>query len=217
MGSFNKAIGAGVSLAVCFVCIALSSVRAQTPDDDRIWTTIGSAGTLDKGDVTKVFLDHAAVQLGKPLAGPLISQSKTDTDTSIASNAAIPVQTESAVIRYNVVPVDGLFALPVAAPSARGVQLVLRYLEISGRVVAKLIEVDLATGVEAVRLTFDSNAFPAKINAYHVQQVGQCAPLRFDFKQKAYYIEATLTHSSIAAGSAAGIQMIKIGNAVCPG
>jgi hypothetical protein len=57
----------------------------------------------------------------------------------------------------------------------------------------------------------------AAANNYQVQFFGECGRLwRFDFKLKAYYIEATLSHSSIpVAGSAAGIQMIKIDNSVC--
>jgi hypothetical protein len=83
------------------------------------------------------------------------------------------------------------------------------------QMIAKLIEVDLATGAETDRLTFNSNAFPA-VDGYHVQQVGECGPSwKFDFKAKAYYIEATLTQTPIFVGSAAGIQVIKIDNNFC--
>ena len=116
-------------------------------------------------------------------------------------------RTELAVVRYNVTPVDGLFnPTPVSFPSTHGVQLKVRYLAVSAQVIAKLIEVDLATGVETVRLTFNSTAFPA-VDGYHVQQVSECPPAwAFDFKGKAYYVEATLTHSSLSVGSAAGVQ-----------
>lgn len=132
--------------AACFVLCALGSAHAQqtTPDQNRIWTTVGSAGTLDKNDLGKVSLGHSVVQLGFTLAGNI----------PVAQNPAknpvgFPLPTESAVIRYNVTPVDGLFdAPPVSFPSSQGVQLKVRYLAVNAQVIAKLIEVDLSTGAE---------------------------------------------------------------------
>jgi hypothetical protein len=124
------------------------------------------------------------------------------------------------LIRYNVTPVDGLFTPPCKTEMGRdctGRQLQLRYLATSGaRVIAKLIEVDLATGVENTRLTFNSSAFPAA-NNYQFRLTEECgqSAVRFDFKRKAYYIEATLTGNRLTATTAAGIQMIKIGNSNC--
>jgi hypothetical protein len=95
--------------------------------------------------------------------------------------------------------------------------LKVRYLAVNAQVTAKLTEVDLATGSETDRFTFNSNAFP-EVDGYHVQQVGDCQPnFKFDFKLKGYYIEATLSHTPIFVGSAAGIQMIKIDNIICGG
>ena len=202
--------------AVGFGVCAFDGARAQlpgTPDQTKIWTTVGSAGTLDKNDLGKVSLVHSVAQLGFTLAGNIpVAQ-------SLAKNPiGFPLPTESAVIRYNVTPVDGLFnAPPVSFPNTQGVQLKVRYLTVNAQVIAKLIEVDLATGAETDRLTFNSNAFPA-VDGYHVQQVGECQPSwKFDFKTKAYYIEATLTHAPIFVGSAAGIQSVKIDNNFCPG
>ena len=95
----------------------------------------------------------------------------------------------------------------------------LRYLAADGgRVVAKLIEVDLATGTEKPLLTFDSRGPGLPLsNNYQVQSVSVCGrPWTFDFQNKAYYIEATLTGSSIVAFTAAGIQMIQIDNFTRP-
>jgi hypothetical protein len=202
---------------------ASSGAQAQpgAPDEAKIWTTIGSAGTLDKNDISKVFFDHSTVQAGITLGGT----------QSPPRNPALPVQTESAVIRYNITPVDGLFPLPVGAPGTAGVQMTVRYLAARAQVVANLIEVDLKTGGETVRLTFDSNSPDFHhSDDYHVDQVGQCQPpWSFDFNitkpdpnpntwlGKAYYIETTLTHNPIAVGSAAGIQMIKVSTNFCPG
>lgn len=213
-----------ITIAVCFVFCALNSAQAQTPDYNKIWTTVGADGTVDETDAKKVFFDHSVVQMGHPVGGnlPAANPAKTTADSSIAQKPAVIISpTESAVIRYNVTPVDGLFASPPGgnAPGAPGIQLKLRYLAVGlkAQVVAKLIEVDLATGVETVRLTFNSNTFPAA-NGYQVQFAGECGPLwRFDFKNKSYCIEATLTHSSIVGTSAAGIQTIKIDNVPCRG
>jgi hypothetical protein len=193
-----------------------AQAQQRAPDETKVWTTVGSAGTLDKNDISKVFFDHSAVQAGITLGG---------TQSLPRNPALLPVQTESAVIRYNITPVDGLFPLPVAAPSTVGVQMTLRYLAARAQVVANLIEVDLKTGGETVRLTFDSNSPTFQhSDDYHVDQVGQCKPpWSFDFNLtvpdlgKAYYIEATLTHNPIAIGSAAGIQMIKVSTNFCPG
>jgi len=201
-----------ITTAVCFVLCACA--QAQTPDLAKIWTTVGSDGTVDETDASKVFFDHGVVQMGRPLV-------VNPPAANIAPKpAVIPSQTESAVIRYNVTPVDGLFLFAPTGPcvgGCPGFQLKLRYLAAgsNAQVVARLIEVDLATGVETDRLTFNSNTFPAA-NGYQVQPgVGECGPLwPFDFELKGYYIEATLSRSSIVANSAAGIQMIKVDN--CP-
>jgi hypothetical protein len=91
-----------ITLAVCFVFWALNSAQAQTPDFNKIWTTVGSAGTVDETDVGKVFFDHGVVQMGRPLV----------TQPAARGRAIILPQTQSAVIRYNVTPVDGLFVSP---------------------------------------------------------------------------------------------------------
>lgn len=187
-------------------------VAAQTAAVDKVWTTVGSAGTLDETSVGKVFFEHGAVQMGHPVSDQHLA----------AESAAIPHQTQSAVIRYNVTPVDGLFTLKVGncspGSSCPSYKLTLRCLAAgsNAQVAANLVEIDMATGAETVRLTFKSS--PTS-NRYQVQSgPGDCGPtFSFDFKRKAYYIEATLTTSSIVAVSAAGIQIIKIETDVCLG
>jgi hypothetical protein len=195
-----------VALAVCFVLSVVSGAQAQTPDNDRAWTTIGSAGSVDEADVSKVFFENSKVQMGQI---PVIQ-------VGAKKRRIIGQQTQSAVIRYNVTAVDGLFT---PMPGCRtelcpGPQLSFRYIADgpSARVVVKLIEVDLATGVEAVRLTIDSAvSSPGKGYRTDFGAPACDARWRFDFKKKAFYIEARLTTNSLAAvGSVAGIQMIKI-------
>jgi hypothetical protein len=199
-----------LTIAICFVFLALSA-QAQTANIDRSWTTVGSAGTLDESSVGKVFFDHSIVQMGQLLGGTLPAKKR----------ALIFNQTQSAVIRYNITPVDSFFvSLNCSTTPSPGVTLRLRYLAAgpNARVVAKLIEVDLATGNETTRMTFDSSG-PGRSRSdnYQVGFERACGrqPFVFDFKRKAYYIEATLTtaaSSIFAIGSAAGIQTITIEN-----
>jgi hypothetical protein len=199
-----------ITIAICFVFLAVSA-QAQTPDVDKNWTTLGSAGTLDETSVGKVFFDHGIVQMGK--VGVITSPT-----------SSLVLSTDSAVIRYNVTAVESFFALRACrtntALNSLDVQMRLRYLA-SGpgaRVVAKLIEADLATGTEKRLLTFDSAAPGLSLSDnYQVQSISVCGrPWNFDFQSKAYYIEATLTSNAIAPFTAAGIQMIQIDNVTRP-
>jgi hypothetical protein len=205
-------------VVVCFTFLTLDGTYAQTPDINKIWTTVGSAGTVDEADMGKVFFDRSIAQMGNLIG--------SNQPTSAAS-AILPQQTVSAVIRYNVTPVAGLFAVKPpcftgTGTECPGIQLKLRYLASgnAARVIAKLIEVDMATGAEVTRLSFDSNAFTTN-NGYQVQSVAQCGPdvprQPFDFQTKAYYIEVRLTIGAITAGSAAGVQIIKVANVGCIG
>ncbi|HEX3577327.1 MAG TPA: hypothetical protein VHY33_02090 [Thermoanaerobaculia bacterium] len=183
---------------------AIVHIEAQTPAPDisRFWTSVGSAGTVDEADVAKIFFDHAVAQSGRPLTST----------TAAAAPGTVAVPPVSAVIRYNVTAVDGLF-------TPNTLRLRIRYLATgpSARVVAKFREVDIATGIETDRITFDSRLFAAT-NAYHVDEAPNCkgvggpgfAGSGFDFINKAYYIEVTLTRSSLATGSAAGVQVIQL-------
>ena len=192
------------TIVVCFVFGALSA-HAQTQDIDRSWTTVGSVGTVDENDARKVFFNHGIVQMGQ-LPGQ-----------TTGKRALISPVIQTAVIRYNVTPVDSFFvALRCSTTPSPGVTLRLRYLASgsSARVVAKLIEVDLGTGTETTQLTFDSRKGPLADN-YQVGFERACGrqPFVFDFKRKAYYIEATLTvRGGFFAIGAAGIQTITIEN-----
>ena len=65
-------------------------------DEVRIWTSVGSAGTLSTTDLAKVTLNNAVVALGQEVVPPI-------PDAADAPTAVIP-QT-SAVVRYNLTPV----------------------------------------------------------------------------------------------------------------
>jgi hypothetical protein len=167
-------------------------------DRFKVWTTVGSAGTLDHTDLAKVSLHQSIIQLGAEIIPP----------PPIAHNAAAAalfsaaVPTQQAVVRYNVTPVDGMF--PSATP-AFAWALRLRY---RGRVTARWIEVDLATGAETQLVQFDSNAFPAS-QSFQVE-AAFTAFRPVDFVKKAYYIEATLVAPLLVVGHPAAISIVKL-------
>src|SRR4051812_36712318 len=127
-------------------------------DKFKLWTTVGSAGSLNATDLARVSLHQSVIQLGVDLLPPPAVTHNAATADLFA--AAVP--TQQAVVRYNVTPVDGMF--PSVTP-AFAWALRLRY---RGRVTARWIEVDLATGSETQLVQFDSNAFPAA-PSFHVQ------------------------------------------------
>lgn len=162
--------------------------------DDQPWTTVGSAGTVDQANLLVINYD-----------GP--------TATYFA------FQRGGAIIRYNVVSVGGLTRRDVNT----GYSLVVRYRatpdqvlpnKADSQVIAKLIEVNLTTGVSTTRLTFDSNNFAAS-SSLQTQSVSTCGvPFAFDFFSNAYYIETQLGKRSIVSGSPA-VQAIQITEQPC--
>ena len=182
----------------------VANFRCGLPQKNKLWTSVGSDGKVDEKDTSRIFFDRSIAQMGQLLTGSNLTAPR---------RALIPAQTQSAVIRYNVTPADTLFRV------SGGIELKLEYLAAgsSAKVLANLVEVDLASGTENVRATFNSSSFPTS-NSYQLQSVAQCSAMvdrPFDFERNAYYIEVTLTNSSIVAGSAAGIRVIKLGKTDC--
>ena len=194
-----------ILLAACVLLHPLGA-SAQTLDADKFWTTVGSAGTLDEKSEGKVFFDRGVVQKGNSIViSPLMSRLRVDGGVD---------ETDSAVIRYNVTAVDGLFGGDDIAMAIR-----FRDEGKGARVLAQLIEVDLATGAEVTRLTFDSDAPGVPVQSgYHVHDIIDCDGRgeAFDFTRKAYFIEATLTTSAIVLESVAGIEIIQLHATHCP-
>jgi hypothetical protein len=192
-------------LVAAFLLVPLGA-SAQTPDSARYWTTVGSTGTLDEKSEGKVFFDRAVVQKGDtPVVGQAGRQPR-------AEGVTVDV-TDSAVIRYNVTAVDGLFE-----GNALGMTIRFRDEGAGAQVIAKLIAVDLTTGTKTTLLTFDSDApgVPAA-SGYHVWDVFDCKERKqpFDFVRNAYYVDATLTNSSIVTDSVAGIEIIQVYATTC--
>ena len=173
-------------------------------NSQKIWTTVGSAGTVDEADVQKLKFNGGAVQLGQIV----VVQNAPANALAVAGPVLQLFPRTSAVIRYNVTPVDALFEPSDAAKPAVGLQV--GYLAMGGTIDVKLIEIDLTTASETLRLRLESRTFPPSQN-YQVQSVGELSPTwACDFETKAYYIEATLSIPAILVGNVARINVIKL-------
>ncbi len=169
-------------------------------DQLKIWTTVGSAGTLNQADLAKVSLHQSIIQLGVDF-GPVQAVAAQDAATAVHV-APIFSPTIQAVVRYNVTPVAGLF---FADKLIYGLQIRYR-----GRITATLTEVDLVSGTEKALIAFDSTHLPAP-PGFHVELVQEkCASADLDFLNKAYYVEATLIAPELAIGNPAAISIIKL-------
>src|SRR5689334_6636519 len=179
--------------------------EAAMEDSVRYWTTVGSAGTLTANDLAKVTLDNGVISLGHDVAPPA---------ANAPSDPSVGFPPVSAVVRYNVTPADGLF-FPTAADVPPGQDAPPTYhynLQVCyrGTVQARLVQVALATAEEQGLLFFDSASFdPA--HSFVANAVTTTDPSTvMDFVNCAYYVEATLSASSIVVGNPAAIAVIKV-------
>jgi hypothetical protein len=162
-------------------------------DSLKVWTTVGSAGTLDQADLAKVHLFQSIVQLGVDFGST----------QGAAAAARVIAPTTQAVVRYNVTPVDGLF-FPMTAFTY---QLQVRY---RGHVSAKLMQVSVNTGEETQLVLFDSTHFPST-SGFQLQRAAAPMDSAFlDFVNNGYYVEATLITSAIVIGHPSAISVIQL-------
>ena len=138
------------------------------------WSSAGSAGTVDVADIGKVVFANSVVQL--PGIDLVLH----------AELAAVSAVQTKAVIRYGVTPVEAIL---------NGVEVGLKlcYRNGSGRAVAVLRQVEIASGNDTPTTRFDSQDF-ASSNLFQVNGPGVGTAL--DFQNYAYYVELTLTASS---------------------
>lgn len=175
-------------------------------DEVRVWTTVGSAGTLNQADLAKVSLHQSIVQLGAEVI----------TTQGVATTAAVqvpgPVLTNvHATVRYNVTPVDGLFPPLLPNGQVPPFHYVFEIL-FRNHVTAKLMEVDLSTGAEIRLILFDSTN--PNLLANSNLQLGHASADKpstvMDFVSKAYYVEATLIAPQAPVGRPAEVSIIKV-------
>ena len=158
------------------------------PDDFvKAWTCVGSAGVVNLPDIGKIIFNNSIAQLG-PASSVVVGPPAE----SAADAKLLRTQTTTAVIRYNVVAVDGVYLVhdPSAPPFVQVLRL--RYRDGAGHVSAKLIQVNLEFGTELTQFQFDSGFNNPVSNDF---QIGTSDPkgLELDFLDNAYYVELTLT------------------------
>ncbi len=175
-----------MSLCVLTVLAFLGQVALANNLDP--WTTVGSAGTVDEADA-------AIVSLSAGVA-------------AVASTASPPATLD---MRYNVVAVDGLLQT-----AGDAMALTARFLDngAAARVVLRLREYSLTTGVTTTRITLDSNAFPAS-SAYQVRSANSTcfSGNFFDFNRNAYYVEAQIQKTGLTGS--AGLAIVQVGYTLC--
>jgi hypothetical protein len=198
-----------LSLALLLSTMLATSLRATADDltHQKCWTTVGSTGTVDEADRDKLVFQGVTVAFPEIL--PPLPNVELSAQAQTVPNALVfpPQETTTATVRYNVVATDGLLQY------GDHVGMTVRFRDDGdrARVFARLIEVDHFNGATVTRLTFDSNAFTAA-NNHQTQGVG--ANFAFDFSQKAYYIEVTLTKISspivVFGGGRPGLAAIRL-------
>jgi hypothetical protein len=151
------------------------------------WSSVGSAGTVDDEDTGIVWLGN--LNNGNPGAVTM-----PFTATGVLN------------IRYNVVAVSGLFGGEGHVLSAR-----FRDNGAGGRVVVRLKQFGLYTGVTTTLLTLDSNAF-APSPDFQVQSVGSCATT-LNFFENSYFMDVEIIKN--AANFAPSLAMLNLGITIC--
>jgi hypothetical protein len=183
--NFSKTISLILSFALLVATTMATTTTARADVDSwfKAWTTVGSAGTVDEASTGKLVMQGSTIAFPEILP-PLPTIGSADhSDFAVA----IPLETVSGVVRYNVVATDGLFE----NGAFLGMKSRFRDDGDRAQVVLRLFEVNIETGATFLLLTLDSNAFTASAN-YQTQSVSTFVGNRINFQQNAYYIEATL-------------------------
>jgi hypothetical protein len=169
------------AMAMLMLFFAASAIISQAQVlGEKPWTTIGSAGTVDEGDEVS-YTDNIAFLVG-----------------------------EAAVIRYNVVAVDGLFEKGNTPLLPKPTRMTVRFRDNgdNNHLIVRLKRVSLTTGDIDTLLTLDSNNY-AGSSSFQTRTVG-CGAFDFDFSTHAYYVEATMTRTGLPITTAlASIQIAK--------
>jgi hypothetical protein len=134
---------------------------------DKPWTAIGSDGTVDEGEVT------------------------------FTGNIAYLKSDDGAVIRYNVVAVDGLVD---GGPALDFPRMTVRFRDNgnNNHIVVHLKRVDISGGGTTQLLTLDSNSYPGS-SSFQTRYVDACGDdlFAFDFANYAYFVEVTMTRTGL--------------------
>jgi hypothetical protein len=153
-----------IAPAALTLALGVSTAGAQA---SAPWTSVGSAGTVDEADLSRV-------QLCTPVPGAV-------------SLGPGPVFLNAVRIRYNVVAVAGVLDT--------GVAMTARWLDRGDgqRVFLELKEYNLGTGLTTTLLTLDSDAFPAA-PGFQFGSTDCRGPFpTLNFTENAYFVDAVLS------------------------
>lgn len=138
------------------------------PDYHKLWSTTGSTGTIDEADIS-IYETN----------GPNIY---------LKNSAPLPANLD---VRYNIVAVDDL-------PAENYQKMTIRYKDNGGasRVIVRLKETNMATGITNTRMTFDSNSYSQSSSYQNRVITNYGAWWGFDFVNNIYYLEASINKTS---------------------
>lgn len=170
-----------IASSLMMTLITAVSSQATAQDGDKIWTSVASTGTVDESDVNEIVFGGPFATFANMVSGPA-----------------------RAIIRYNVVAVDGLFAQTgqLAWPS-----LGVNYRDngSDARVVVYLREYEFGANPMSpalnTRIVFDSDLYPSS-NDYQTRTIGNCGEFNeFEFvpnnlNARAYFLEVNLVRES---------------------
>ena len=159
---------AAFSKALCLALILGTVCSAVAlAQSDKPWTMVGSDGTADE-DGQVIFTDNIAY-----------------------------LESDQAVVRYNVVAVDGLVD---EGPQTFFPRMTVRFRDngSNGRVLVRLKRVSIDGGSTTTLLTLDSNDYQGS-SSFQTHSVTACGGdgFSFDFVNYAYYIEVRLTRTGL--------------------
>jgi hypothetical protein len=156
---------------LCIMCLLVLSLAlglgASEAWAQGCWTTVGSAGSVDEQDLNIFTVATSIIGI------------KTTVGQGVLD------------LYYNVVDEEKLHG-------GKKTRMTVRYLDndAASQVVIRLRSVDIATGVEAAIVLFDSNAFPP-LGGFQTQSVSVAVP-EFDFTTKAYYLLVKISKAGTA-------------------
>lgn len=149
------------------------------------WTTIGSAGTVDEADTSIAYFLNGEARI----------------------NPAAP-NGSALDLRYNVLALEGFE--PVLSQTAWRI----RYADTGAgsRVVLRLRQYNVNTGITSTLATFDSDSYPSSAN-YQTRTL--CIGATWNFNNGPFFVDATLTRTAPAGiGPGLGIVMLTPTNCI---
>lgn len=208
--SYSKTISLILSFALLVATTMTTATTARADVDSwfKAWTTVGSAGTIDESSTGKLIMQGSTISFPEILP-PLPTDTFEPLTDHSAFAAAIPLETVTATVRYNVVATDGLFE----NGAWLGMKSRLRDNGDRAQVVLRLYEVNIDTGATSLVMTLDSNSFTPSGN-YQTVGASVFVGNRINFLQNAYYIEATMIQKRLQispiGGGRPGIAVIQL-------